>query len=212
MKIAIIGAGNVGRALAGSISKAGYDVIIGSNTKEHAAALAAEVGGTAADSTIAAVAGADAVVLAIPYPRVDAAIKKNGKALEGKILIDVTNPLNATFSGLATYEPSGAELIQHRLPQTRVIKAFNTVFANLMTDPNVDGEAVDGLVAGDDEDAKKKVLELVGAIGFHPVDCGPLSAARVLENMAFLNIALQAKNSWSRRGSWKLLLPESDRG
>jgi 8-hydroxy-5-deazaflavin:NADPH oxidoreductase len=91
------------------------------------------------------------------------------------------------------------------------VKAFNTAFAARQADPMVSGGLrVDGYVAGDDEDAKATVFGLVEAIGFNPVDAGSLAMARHLEGMAWLNISLQMKNSWSWQAGWKLVGPEGD--
>ncbi len=133
-----------------------------------------------------------------------------GPALAGKIVVDATNPLKADYSGLAVEGTSGAEEIQARLPQSRVVKAFNTQFASRQTDPRIAGLSVDGFVAGDDEEAKAVVLDLVKGMGFNPIDAGQLAMSRALEAMAFLNISLQIKNDWSWQAGWKLVGPEGD--
>ncbi|MBI2318436.1 MAG: hypothetical protein HYU75_15925 [Betaproteobacteria bacterium] len=88
-----------------------------------------------------------------------------------------------------------------------MIKAFNTAFAARQAEPTVDGIPADGFVAGDDETAKAQVLELVGSIGFRPIDVGPLAMARALEAMAILNISLNVQNGWPWQSAWKLLSP-----
>jgi predicted dinucleotide-binding enzyme len=85
------------------------------------------------------------------------------------------------------------------------VKAFNTIFAEKQADPRAGDTAFDGLVAGDDDAAKRVVLELVEKIGYRPIDAGPLSAARYLEGMAFLNIWLNVHNGWGRRSGWRLI-------
>jgi 8-hydroxy-5-deazaflavin:NADPH oxidoreductase len=207
MKIAIIGSGNVGKALAGSFARAGHDVVIGSAHPENAEAAANESGAQAAPSLRAAVAGRDAVVLAVPYASVVPVLDEIGDALRGTIVIDVTNPLRADYMGLATEGTSAAENIQARVPAARVVKAFNTAFAARQAEPKVDGIAVDGFVAADDEEAKTAVLELVRSIGFYPIDAGPLEMARALEAMALLNVTLQLRNSWAWQTGWKLVGP-----
>jgi predicted dinucleotide-binding enzyme len=118
----------------------------------------------------------------------------------------VTNPLKPDLSGLVTEGTSAAEMLQRRLSRARVVKAFNTVLAANQANPTVDGTQLDGFAAGDDE-AKKTVLELLATIGYRPIDAGPLSAARHLEAMAFLNIALNAANGWAWQSGWKLVGP-----
>ena len=211
MNIAIIGAGNVGKALTGSAIKAGHSVTVSSRGGESARALAEATGARAAASGLEAIEAADVVVLAVPYGAVDALLSEAGTALAGKVLIDATNPLKADYSGLATNGTSGAEEIQAKAPTARVVKAFNTAFAARQADPEfAGGLRADGYVAGDDEEAKATVLELVEGIGFNPVDAGSLAMARQLEGMAWLNISLQMKNSWSWQAGWKLVGPEGD--
>jgi hypothetical protein len=209
--IAIIGAGNVGKALAASALRAGHGVSVSSASGDSARAAAEATGARAAESNRAAVEGADLVVLAVPHTAVDAVLTSIGDALAGKVLIDATNPLKADYSGLATNGVSGAEEIQGKAPGARVVKAFNTALAARQADPAVAaGLRVDGYVAGDDEDAKATVLRLAEAIGFNPVDAGGLAMARYLEGMAWLNISLQMRNGWSWQASWKLIGPDGD--
>jgi NADPH-dependent F420 reductase len=211
MNIGIIGAGNVGGALTGSATRAGHSVAVSSKGGESAKATADQYGARAASSNRDAVEGADLVILAVPYTAVDDVLSDIGPAIEGTIIVDVTNPLKADYSGLATAEISGAEEIQGKAPGSRVVKAFNTVLAAHQADPRVAGGLrIDGYVAADDEDAKKIVLGLVEAIGLNPVDAGGLAMARWLEGMAWLNINLQMKNGWSWQASWKLVGPEGD--
>lgn len=201
MKVAIIGAGNVGKALATSITNAGHDVTIAASNAENARAAAHEIGTRAADSSAAAVVGADVVILAIPYAAGAQVAADIREGVAGKTIIDVSNPLTPDYSGLATTGASAAEELQQRLPQASVVKAFNTLFASIQAAPT---REVDGLVAADDRDAKQQVISLLDSMGFTPLDVGPLSAARYLEGMAFINIGLNAQNSWSWTSAWKL--------
>jgi NADPH-dependent F420 reductase len=210
MKIAIIGAGKVGRALATSAIRTGHSVTVSSASADTAAKLAEETGARAAASNRAAVEGADLVVLAVPYTSMVDVLDDVGPSLAGKIVVDATNPLKPDYSGLAVEGTSGAEEIQARVPQARVVKAFNTQFAARQVDPQVAGIHVDGYVASDDEEAKQIVLGLVREMGFHPIDAGQLTMARALEAMAFLNISLQLRHNWSWQAGWKLVGPEGD--
>jgi NADPH-dependent F420 reductase len=207
MKVAIIGAGNVGGALAQAVTAAGHDVTVTAVNPEHSRALAEKVGGVAAESNAAAARDADIVVLAIPYGAVDAVATEIHDMADGKVIIDATNPLTPDYSGLAVTDRSGAELLQDRLSGASVVKAFNTVFASNQAEPVVDGVTLDGFVAGDDTAAKSRVIELLTAIGYQPVDVGGLAAARALEHMAFVNISLNASNNWPWRSGWKLVGP-----
>ena len=210
MNMAIIGAGNVGRALATSALRAGQSVTVSSASGETSAALARETGAKKAESNSAAVDGADLVVLAVPYMAIVDVLDEIGPALAGKIVVDATNPLKPDYSGLATEGTSAAEEIQARIPSARVVKAFNTAFAARQTDPQIAGVQVDGFVASDDEEAKTIVLRLVKDMGFHPIDAGQLTMARALEALAWLNISLQLRHGWSWQAGWKLVGPDGD--
>lgn len=207
MNIAIIGAGNVGGALAGAAGRAGHRVTVSSADPQHAQAAAEATGARAAGTNREAIDGAEIVILAVPYGAVEAIVAEVGEALEGKIVVDVTNRLNLDNPPVAIDGTSNAEQIQARVPSAHVVKAFNTAFAARQADPLVDGMAVDGFVAGDNAGAKATVLELVRSIGFRPIDTGELGMARALEAMALLNITLNIRNNWPWQGGWKLIGP-----
>lgn len=203
MKIGIIGAGNVGRALATAGLRAGHAITITSTTLEEAESVAAAVGVRSARSNRDAVAEAEAVILAVPFDAVQSITRELGAALDGKILIDVTN----RFAPEQLNGPSNAELIRDMAPNAQVVKAFNTILAAHQVDPILDGIPLDGFVAGDDAAAKQQVLELVRSLGFRPMDAGPLAMARALEGMGTLNISLNMTHGWPWQSGWKLLGP-----
>jgi 8-hydroxy-5-deazaflavin:NADPH oxidoreductase len=207
MQIAIIGSGNVGRALAGSFTRAGHDVTLTASNPDHARDAAAQSGGRAAASNRDAAAAAELVVLAVHQPAVDGVLAELGDALAGKVVVDVTNRVDPANPGSTMDGTSAAEQIQARAPGARVVKAFNTAFASRQADPVVDGVALDAFIAGDDDQAKQAVAELAGAIGFRPIDAGPLVMARALEAMALLNITLQLRNNWPWQAGFKLVGP-----
>ena len=205
MQIAIIGAGNVGRALATSLTRAGHDVTVSAVHPEHARETAAESGATAAANNQEAVSGADLVVLAVPASAFDTLAGELGSQIAGKVVVDVSNRPTPNADGPAT---SIAEELQTKLPAAKVIKAFNTAFASRQAQPQVAGIAPDGFVAGDDDTAKQTVLDVVESLGFRPVDAGSLAAARTLEGMAWLNIQRNmAGGSW--QDAWVLVGPET---
>jgi len=173
-KIAIIGNGNVGSAIQKGAQKGGYE---------------ARTTGAEAKDIRAAAAWGDIVILAIPAPARQDAIKNLGD-VTGKTVVDPTNLLNADWSYAGDSKKSGAEQVQEWARGARVVKAFNTVFAQNMATGKVNGEFLSLLVAGDDADAKKQVLDLGKAMGFQAVDAGPLENARHLESLGFLNIQL----------------------
>jgi len=207
MDIAIIGAGNVGGALAGSISKAGHAVTITAATPQSAESVARDTGAKVVASNREAVEVGDAVILAVPTTALDEILGELGDALDGKIVIDVTNRVSMEDPASTIDSTSNAERIQGQIPGARVVKAFNYVFATRQADPVVDGTPVDGFVAGDDDDAKAQALDLVGSMGFRPIDVGALSMARALEALASLIISLQVRHDWSWQNAWKLVGP-----
>jgi 8-hydroxy-5-deazaflavin:NADPH oxidoreductase len=209
MEIAVLGSGNVGKALASSFIRAGHRVTLTASNPDNARAAASQTGAQAADSNQQAAAGAEVVVLAVQYPTVDAVLAEAGDALNGKVLIDTTNRMDPADPGSVLDGTSAAEQIQARVPGAKVVKAFNTAFASRQADPVVDGVALDGDLAGDDDQAKQTVSELVGSIGFRPVDVGPQVMARALEALALLNIMLQIRNNWPWQAGFKLVGPTS---
>ena len=205
MDIAIIGAGNVGTTLAGALARAGHRVTISAKTQGHAAAAAEKTGADWASSNRDAIAAGDVVILAVPGTAFDGLVKEVGDDLAGKVVVDVSNRPTPDPSGAGT---SAAEELQVRLPAASVVKAFNTVFASRQADPVVAGVPADGFVAGDDDDAKRKVLGIVESIGFRPVDAGSLAVARTLEGMAWLIID-RNRHGGTWQEAWVLLGPDS---
>jgi predicted dinucleotide-binding enzyme len=205
MDIAIIGAGNVGKALAGSFKRAGHRVTIAAAHPEHAADAARATGTRAASSNADAIAGSDFVILAVPETALEAIATEIGDAARGKVVVDVSNRPTPNPTGPAT---SVAEELQARLPNSKVVKAFNTLFASRQANPEINGQKADAFVAADDDAAKQTVLDAVESVGFRPVDAGSLAAARTLEGMAWLNISRNlAGGTW--QDAWILVGPEN---
>jgi predicted dinucleotide-binding enzyme len=171
------------------LALANHEVAIGARDPAKAAALAEKIGHRAVGSGIAAtVKRADIVILALPYGAVGDALEAAGD-LNGKVLIDLTNPVTADFKGLAIgHATSAAEEIQKRAPNAVVIKAFNTIFAQLLPREARAGKTLQVFVAGDDAAARKQVSLLAQTIGFEPVEAGPLSNSRFIEPIGEMNI------------------------
>jgi NADPH-dependent F420 reductase len=189
MGIAIIGTGKMGGGLARLYASKGVKVAIGSRDPAEAAKLAKEIGAGAEGGGIAAATKlADVVILAVPYPAAAEAIREAG-GFAGKILIDISNPITPDFKALTVgHTTSAAEEIQKAAPQAKVVKAFNTIFAQLLPSEARQGRAVQVFVAGDDEAAKKVVSDLVAKGEFEPVESGALSNSRYLEPVGEINI------------------------
>ena len=181
--ISIIGSGNMGQAIAGLASKGGNTVEL-VNSSDAGKAVTGDI-----------------VVLAVPYPSVAQVIAERGTQLAGKIVVDITNPLNfETFDELTVpADGSAAAEIAAALPSSRVVKAFNTNFAGTLASGVVGGQTTTVLIAGDDADAKALLAGVVGAAGLRVVDAGGLKRARELEALGFLQITLAAgeKVSWT---------------
>jgi len=175
MNIAIIGDGNVGSAFRRGLQEGGHAVEAVGNEPERVRALAAS---------------AEVVVLAVPFGAVGDVAGPLGDAVDGKVLVDVTNALGEEMQLTLGFTTSGAEELQRRAPRARVVKAFNTVLAGNMDAGRVSGEQLTALVAGDETDAKGAVLGLARDLGFDPVYAGPLRNARYLEPLGILNIQL----------------------
>lgn len=208
MRIAIIGAGNVGGGLAAAAAAVGHEVTIAAAHEENAVKVAENVTGARAVSTVSAAAqDADVVVLAVPAAAAVDVLSQLGDV--SAVVVDATNPLNDTFSDLTTSDTSHVEQLAAAAPGVKFVKAFNTVFASRLGNSGQDGQPLDGFYAGDDEAAKATVERLLTSLGFRPIDAGGLRMARSLEEMAFLNITLNVRNGWSWQSGWKLAEPSA---
>jgi 8-hydroxy-5-deazaflavin:NADPH oxidoreductase len=191
MRIAVIGMGNVGSVLGRRWAEAGHGVTFG--VRDPKGPKARPEAGAAVASVGDAAAGAEVVVLAVPWPAARDALSACGE-LAGKVVLDCTNPLTADLSGLEVgTTTSGAEQVAKWAPGARVVKIFNTTGAANMANPRYGGTALTMLYAGDDTGAKATAARLARDLGFDPVDAGPLSAARVLEPfaLAWITLAIQ---------------------
>ena len=202
MKVAIIGSGNVGKALGGSIARAGHDVVVTARDPEHARATAEQIGAHPTNSNVDAVSDADVVILATWYSTAIGEVAPEiADAAKGHVIIDVTNPVKPDLSGLVTGEQSAAEELQAKLPGAQVVKAFNTVFGANQANPGPD---IQVLIAGDDATAKQRVQQLAESLGMSTIDAGGLSAARQLEGMALLNMQINAAQDGDWTSRWIL--------
>jgi predicted dinucleotide-binding enzyme len=197
MRIGIIGMGNVGGALGRRWAAAGHQVVFGlrnpgdANSQDEAKALKAAVA-----AIPQAVAGAEVVVLAVPWPVALPTVTSLAGELKGKVLLDCTNPLTADLSGLVLGTTTSAgEEVAKAAPGARVVKIFNTTGSPNMAAAPYDGTPLTMLYAGDDAAAKQTAAGLARALGFDPVDAGPLLVARVLEpfGLAWITLAVRQK-------------------
>lgn len=189
MKVAIIGTGNMASGLASTLAGANHNVVIGSRDPAKAAALAEKVGQESQGGGIAAATRlADIVILAIPFGGAADALKEAGD-LAGKTLVDISNPISADYKELVIgHTTSAAEEIQALAPKANVVKAFNTIFAQLLPSEARQGKMLQVLIAGDDEAAKSQVSTLAQSMGFEAINAGPLSNSRFIEPIGEMNI------------------------
>jgi predicted dinucleotide-binding enzyme len=175
-----------GRALAGgnAVELIGRD---SAKAKELAAALDGATVGAAG-----AVPAGDIVILAVPYGSAAAVVREYGDALRDKVIIDITNPVNAELTGFVTPEgSSGAQEIAKAAPAgAHVVKAFNTLFSHVLAAGPAEGRTLDVFIAGDDAQAKTRVSAFVESLGLRPLDIGRLPMARALENLALVQLGL----------------------
>ncbi len=205
MIVAIVGAGRLAEGIAVRTLAGGHKLRITDSEQGKAEALAAslaartgpDAGGAPVELSAAgmaeAIAGADVIVLALPYPEGRQVARDQGAALSGMTLVDTCNPIDfSTFDCLLTSPGmSAAEEIAEVNPAARVVKAFNTTFAAALVAGQVRGLPVDVFLASDDPDAKDKVAVLVRDGGMRPIDTGPLRRARELEAFQLLHMTLQ---------------------
>ncbi|MEO8668151.1 MAG: NADPH-dependent F420 reductase [Bauldia sp.] len=210
MKVSIIGAGSMAGGIANRFASGGHSVTVSHVDLEKANTLVADLGNapgarvealpvdTALDNPV--------VVLAMPFAAARDFAERNAARLAGKIVVDISNPLNATYDGLVTAPGrSAAEEIAAILPKSKVVKAFNTTFAGTLIDGAVQGHALDVFIAGDDDDAKQVVIGLVRDSKLRPIDAGRLDRARQLEGLALLGITLQGPLGTGFMSAWKLV-------
>ena len=194
MKIGVIGSGNIGKAIGSWAAKVGYEVTFSAKNEAGAKAAAQAAGPSAKAANVrGAVETADLVLLAVPYGAVKEVLTEIKPLLRGKTVIDATNALSADSSSLTLgFTTSAAEEIAKLAPDAHVVKAFNTVFAQVYAsqNPKVQGKAISVFVAGDNTEAKENVEALIAKMGFDVVKAGPLRSARNIEPLAMLNISL----------------------
>jgi 8-hydroxy-5-deazaflavin:NADPH oxidoreductase len=210
MKVTIVGAGNMGRGIGTRAVAGGHEVEILAQDPSHARTLAGELGGSATALEAGDPFGGEVVVFAVYYPGIKDAVRQYADQLAGKVVVDITNPVDTqTWDRLATPPGvSSAEEVQQLVPQgTPVVKAFNTTFAPTLVAGEVAGQQLDVLIAGDDEAAKQQVSQLASDAGLRPIDVGPLSRAQQVEQLGFLHISLQQPHGFGFGSAVKLVTP-----
>jgi NADPH-dependent F420 reductase len=211
--ITVIGAsGNMGSAISKSLSKGNYHLLLTAKNASKVTELVKDIQSDKPVATVEAVElsgklnASDIFILALPFEAELKTAEVIREAAKGKIVVSISNPMNASFSGMLTApDTSGGEELQKLLPDSKVVKAFNTNYSSNFTTPVIDGKTVDSFIAGNDEDALQTVSGLVSTIGFNPIVAGDLPVSRTLENMQFLLIQLTMKYGYNWLAGWKVL-------
>jgi predicted dinucleotide-binding enzyme len=198
--ISIIGSGGMAAAIGGRIAKAGHTVEVVSRDAAKARALADQLAAGATTGTYGAAPAGDIVILAVPYASAAAVVADYGDMLDGKVVIDVTNPVSPDASGLVTpHGSSGAQETAKGLPAgAHMVKAFNTIFGRALSK----GGRLDAFIAADDAQAKARVSAFLESLGLRPLDVGGLHMAQTLESLGLMMIGL-ARNG---AGSWDIAM------
>ena len=205
MKIGVIGNGNMGGALGRLWSSRGHKIMFGSRNPEHVKTMAGISPNVNSGSIADAVRFGDVILLAVPWAGVENVFRLSGP-LPGKIIIDCTNPLSENYMSLVVgFNTSAAEEIAKMSQGARVVKAFNTIAAAVLSKPRFEDTDATALYCGDDAEAKKVVAGLIKELGFEAIDAGPLQNARYLEPMGemFVQLAFGQNMGWDM--AWKLL-------
>ncbi|MFL6784978.1 MAG: NADPH-dependent F420 reductase [Sphingomicrobium sp.] len=213
-ELGVLGTGRMGSRLAAMFAKAGRNVVLGSRDSDRAAAIVGQLGLPRLRSGCYADAVRAPAVLPAVFMRdglLDL-LERYCSALRGKLLVDISNPFNADYSDFVTpWDTSGAEVLQRRFPQARVVGAFKNVFWEVFDHPQFGDVLSDVLVTGDNPEAKAEFMQLAEGTPFRYLDAGPLSRSRTIERLTFITSSLgQQLNSYPRM-NWRLLTqPESE--
>jgi predicted dinucleotide-binding enzyme len=190
MKVLVIGAGNMGSAFVKQLHAAGHQVSVTARDSAKASALAEQYKGVRAVTADNAANDAEAIVVATSAADAAAALKAVG-SLTGKVVIDISNPLTADYMGLTLgHSTSASEELAKAVPGAEVVKAFNTVFAQVLAGGADfgNGRKVSVFVASDSAHAKQTAITLATSMGFETIDAGGLKNARYLEPLGGLNV------------------------
>jgi len=207
----------MGSGIARNLAKAGYRVLLAGNDQSKVENLLLTIKAQTPDADVTVLDcsrnaswEADVIIPAVPYAAQAEIASKIKEVVTGKIVVSLANPLNESYDGLATAPTtSAAEELAKQLPHSKIVKAFNTVFAADFNTAKIAGTVVDTFIAGDDAEAVSVVTEIVKDAGFNPLYAGKLTMSRTLENMMVLLIGLTMRNNYTWLAGWKILLEKA---
>jgi NADPH-dependent F420 reductase len=203
----------MGSAIAKSLAKGNYRLLLFANHQEKVQQLINEIKKVNSSADVDCMGcpfdaswEADIIIPAVHYKVEEEVAQKIKQVATQKIVVSISNPLNETYDGLVTSpDTSAAEQLQNLLPDSKVVKAFNTVFAGDFLQPVIDDKQADVFIAGNENEAIGTVSEMVRVAGFNPIIAGDLSQSRTLENMTALLIQLNMKYNYNWTAGWKVL-------
>lgn len=207
MQITIIGAGSMAKGIGTRLSTTSHSLTIYNRKIEEAQELASKFGNNAVAKSLDESIEGDVVILALPYSALSEVIAAHKDELAGKIIVDISNPVNfETFQLIPPAGASGAEIIAQSLPEgAKLVKAFNTTFAGTLEQGQVDGKSLDVFIAGDDSSAKDALKQIVTEAGLRPIDAGPLAHARHLEGFMLIHMTAQEQLGTNWMSAIKIL-------
>jgi 8-hydroxy-5-deazaflavin:NADPH oxidoreductase len=206
MQITIIGTGNMARGIATRALAGGNAVTLLGTSADKAQALTDELSGDVRAGAIGDSISGEVVVLAVWYQVLDDVLGRYGDQLDGKVVVDITNPVDPqTFQPLNVAAGSAAQEIAQKVAGAKVAKAFNTTFAGTLVEGQVGGQPLDVFVASDDEDAKALLRRLAEDSGMRFIDAGPLAVARQLEGAGYVHMAIQGELGTSYGSALKVV-------
>jgi len=207
MNITIVGTGNMAHGIGTRIAASDHSLIILGRNAEEAKVLAEKLGNNVKSDALSELINGDIIIFTLPYLAIPEIIEKYKEQLIGKILVDISNPVDfKTFELIPPAGSSGVEEIAKNLPKdARMVKAFNTTFAGTLVTGSVDGKKLDVFVASDDENAAQTVVKLAVDCGLRGLYVGPLKRARALEGFQLIHMAMQEKLGTNWMSTIKIL-------
>jgi hypothetical protein len=202
--ISIIGAGTMARLLAARALAGGNTVEVIGRAAAKAAALAGELGGGTTAGAIGSAPAGDIVILALPYASAAPVVSQYGDALNGKVIVDISNPFDPAHTGLVTPDGSSAaqEIAKAAPAGAHVVKAFNTLFGSVLAADPAEGRPLDVFIAGDDTQAKARVSSFIESLALRPLDTGDLKMAHWLEGAGLLMVAPDLGRAFENYNFW----------